>query len=500
MSFVPFTGVNHHYQSVIFGFALMRDEHALTFEWILRTWLEGVGNKPPMTIITDQDQVMASVITDVLPNTTHLLCSWQISQKFSEKLAHYYSAFPEFKTDFNYCIYKSLIKDFFEARWGSFVEMYHLQEHKWLNGLYELKRKWIIAYTINTFSAFQNSTSRSEGMNFSYDKYVSSETGLNEFIENAQKELGRQFMRENEEDYVTINLKRPMKMHTTLEYHASCIYTKEMFRRFQDELVEFSKYFVEKNRRACEEGERMGDVYTYYSFYRPMSEPMRRNIYFVVFEKTSFLGMCMCRMFEHSGLPCRHLLTFFTKKRVSEIPPYFINSRWTMHANRVDGVLPYDLDVGQSHEMTSTDRFNRMTMLTMSFSQSSIASKERYDYDVGVMNREILILERMSVDGIKSYRSNSHAPNASAHEEPILDLIITQTKGRKKDVRFKSPMESIGKRVSLQESVPIVKGKAMIKESVLVDLKILKMLKNCNIISSVVFVTECYNLLMNLNI
>ncbi|XP_074372828.1 protein FAR1-RELATED SEQUENCE 5-like [Apium graveolens] len=44
MPFVSFTGVNHHYQSVIFGFALMRDEHASTFEWILRTWLEGVGN------------------------------------------------------------------------------------------------------------------------------------------------------------------------------------------------------------------------------------------------------------------------------------------------------------------------------------------------------------------------------------------------------------------------------------------------------------------------
>ncbi|XP_074322895.1 protein FAR1-RELATED SEQUENCE 5-like [Apium graveolens] len=37
MPFVPFTGVNHHYQSVIFGFALMRDEHASTFEWILCT-------------------------------------------------------------------------------------------------------------------------------------------------------------------------------------------------------------------------------------------------------------------------------------------------------------------------------------------------------------------------------------------------------------------------------------------------------------------------------
>ncbi|XP_074341793.1 protein FAR1-RELATED SEQUENCE 5-like [Apium graveolens] len=446
MPFVPFTGVNHHYQSVIFGFALTRDEHASTFEWILRTWLEGVGNNPPLTIITDQDQAMASAIAVVLPNTTHLLCSWHISQKFPEKLAHYYSAFPEFKTDFNNCIYKSLTECVFEARWASFVEKYHLQDHKWLNGLYELKHKWIPAYTRNKFSAFQNSTSRSEGMNSFFDKYVSSATGLKEFIENAQKALARQFMREKEEDYVTINLKRPMKLHTTLEYHASCIYTKEMFRRFQDELVESSKYFVEKDRRASEEGEGMGDVYTYYSCYRPMSEPTRRNVYFVAFEKASSLGMCTCRMLEHSGLPCRHLLAVFNKKRVSEIPPYYINRRWTKHANRVDGVLPYNLDVGQSHEMTSTDRFNSVTMLTMSFCQSSIASNERYDYAVGVMNREIPILERMSVDGIKSYESNSQAPNASAHEETIIDPIMSQTKGRKKDVRFKTPIESIGKK------------------------------------------------------
>ncbi|XP_074366584.1 protein FAR1-RELATED SEQUENCE 5-like [Apium graveolens] len=35
MPFVPFTGVNHHYQSVLFGFALMRDEFKTIFEWVL---------------------------------------------------------------------------------------------------------------------------------------------------------------------------------------------------------------------------------------------------------------------------------------------------------------------------------------------------------------------------------------------------------------------------------------------------------------------------------
>ncbi|KAL8124065.1 hypothetical protein AgCh_011898 [Apium graveolens] len=133
----------------------------------------------------------------------------------------------------------------------------------------------------------------------------------------AKGHLWSSVVREDEEDYVIINLKRPMKMHTTLEYHASCIYTKEMFKKFQDELVESSEYFVEKDRRACEEGKIMGDVYTYCSCYRPISQPTRRNVYFVAFEKVSFLGMCMCRMFEYSGLPCRHLLAVFTKKQFS---------------------------------------------------------------------------------------------------------------------------------------------------------------------------------------
>ncbi|XP_074346556.1 protein FAR1-RELATED SEQUENCE 5-like [Apium graveolens] len=74
MPFVPFTGVNHHYQLVLFGFALMRDKLKTTFEWVFGTWLEAVEVKAPLAIITDQDQAMAGAIQSQLPNTTHLLC------------------------------------------------------------------------------------------------------------------------------------------------------------------------------------------------------------------------------------------------------------------------------------------------------------------------------------------------------------------------------------------------------------------------------------------
>ena len=62
MPFVPFTGVNHHYQSILFGFALVRDELKTTFEWVLSTWLEAMEGKEPLAIITDKDQAMAAAI------------------------------------------------------------------------------------------------------------------------------------------------------------------------------------------------------------------------------------------------------------------------------------------------------------------------------------------------------------------------------------------------------------------------------------------------------
>ncbi|XP_074351968.1 protein FAR1-RELATED SEQUENCE 5-like [Apium graveolens] len=155
MLFVPFTGVNHHYQSFIFEFALMRDELKTTFEWILGTWLEAVEGKAPLAIISDQDRAMAGEIQSQLPNMTHLLCLWHISNKFLEKLSTYYAK-EEFKGDFNNCIYHSLTKEIFEERWNALILKYKSENNTWLQLLYNLKHKWIDVYTRNFFRGSKN--------------------------------------------------------------------------------------------------------------------------------------------------------------------------------------------------------------------------------------------------------------------------------------------------------------------------------------------------------
>ncbi|XP_012833069.1 PREDICTED: protein FAR1-RELATED SEQUENCE 5-like [Erythranthe guttata] len=55
MPFVPFTGVNHHHQSVMFGCALLVNETTSSYVWLLRTWLEAMFGRASSVIIIDED-------------------------------------------------------------------------------------------------------------------------------------------------------------------------------------------------------------------------------------------------------------------------------------------------------------------------------------------------------------------------------------------------------------------------------------------------------------
>jgi hypothetical protein len=79
MKFVPFTGVNHHMQSVCFGAAFIVNEKIESYEWLFRTFLLAMGGKAPRFIITDEDASMKSTIRTVLPNTIHRFCMWHLS-------------------------------------------------------------------------------------------------------------------------------------------------------------------------------------------------------------------------------------------------------------------------------------------------------------------------------------------------------------------------------------------------------------------------------------
>ncbi|XP_057723933.1 protein FAR1-RELATED SEQUENCE 5-like [Arachis stenosperma] len=59
---VIFSGSNHHGQTVIFGCDFLVNEDIGSYKWLLETFLEAMGNKHPMAVVTNKDLSMREAI------------------------------------------------------------------------------------------------------------------------------------------------------------------------------------------------------------------------------------------------------------------------------------------------------------------------------------------------------------------------------------------------------------------------------------------------------
>ncbi|XP_074346208.1 protein FAR1-RELATED SEQUENCE 5-like [Apium graveolens] len=352
----------------------MRDETEISYKWVLKTWLEAVGNKPALTIITDQDIALGNAIAEILSDTKHILCLWHISNKFTEKLSTLYTQYPEFKGDFNDCLYKSLSATEFVGKWEVLVDKYGLEDHVWLNDMYAIKDKWIRAYTKQHFSAGMTTTSRSESMNSFFDEYVKASTGLKEFIENSQKALETQILNEVKADYKTEYKERRLIFNSALENHASSIYTKEMFSQFQNELRKSTSYVV----NSCKDGSNyMWKLYLVEKYNVP--ENLRR--------------------------------------------------RWTESTNKIDGFSPYNppvlVDVGDS----TMARYSVLCKSFQGLGALGSCSKPRYNYVMDLIEKgKCYVIEKFREEENNSRMGEEF--QAYDEHDPIFNPPMSQIKGR----------------------------------------------------------------------
>ncbi|XP_028108796.1 protein FAR1-RELATED SEQUENCE 5-like [Camellia sinensis] len=152
MLFAPFVGVNHHGQSIFFGYGLLCNENMETFVWLFKEWLKCMSATPPKAIITDQCRAMQNAIEFIFPQGRHRWCLWHIMKKIPKKLRGY-SQYEAIKFALQNAVYDSFTKDEFDEEWKTMIEKFSHHENEWLGVLYGERHRWIPTYYDNALKS-----------------------------------------------------------------------------------------------------------------------------------------------------------------------------------------------------------------------------------------------------------------------------------------------------------------------------------------------------------
>ncbi|XP_021804022.1 protein FAR1-RELATED SEQUENCE 5-like, partial [Prunus avium] len=398
MPFAPFTGVNHHLQSIQFGCALLQDETEVTFLWLFETWLEAMGGRHPVSIITDQDLAMKGAIAKIFPNTRHRLCLWHIKKKFAEKLSHVYFKKSKFKIQMKKCIRSTYKIEEFEEKWKELMKECELANDDWLNSLYDIRSSWVPVYNRDIFFAGMNTTGRSEGINSFFDGFVTPTINLREFVVKYEQALKRIMDRESDEDFESEHKYRIVNEGEFLLKHAAKFYTRNVFNKFKDEWSKVTLYKVEEI--PCD------------------------NEYHAYLVKTK-LG-------EHEEFVVK--LNLQTYK--DTLPDHFILPRWRQEANKFRIMDFKSLVTNDGKEESEALRLSHMCHQATKLACIAASSNEAYTTFMEAINELSKKLSDNSTQHATIPSSTIGDPcstNIDSSQLLLLDPNISQTKGRKKD-------------------------------------------------------------------
>ncbi|XP_074293440.1 protein FAR-RED IMPAIRED RESPONSE 1-like [Silene latifolia] len=146
-------GVDHHKRCVTFGAGLLINESKESFAWLFTRFLEAMGGRYPVCIITDEDLGIEGGLKKVFKDKVqHRYCMWHILKKLPEKVGPVICRETEFLKEINSCVWgKDVEPAEFEERWTAIVEAHGLSDNEWLQEKYSIRQFWIPAYFRDLF-------------------------------------------------------------------------------------------------------------------------------------------------------------------------------------------------------------------------------------------------------------------------------------------------------------------------------------------------------------
>ena len=333
---VSFIGVNHHGHRVLLGCGLVAGETIESYIWLFRAWLTCMLGRPPQAIITAQCRTLQAAVADVFPRASHCLCLSLVMQKIPEKLGGLLE-FEAIKVALNRAVYHSLRVDEFETTWEKMIQHFGIGDHRWLQALYEDRKRWVPVYLKDIFLAGMFPNQQNEVVAPFFDGYLHRNTPLKFFFDKYDQALQTRQQKEALANLESRNSRFVLKPRCSFEFQLEKLYTNDIFKKFQREVEGIYSCFSTQQKHAD------GHILTYIVKEQIEVGENRRETrdYEVSFDTTEMEVFCVCGLFNFKGYLCRHSLAVLNQNGMEEIPPQYILSRW-----RKDMKRTYVLDHG----------------------------------------------------------------------------------------------------------------------------------------------------------
>ncbi|KAJ7964857.1 Protein FAR1-RELATED SEQUENCE like [Quillaja saponaria] len=372
--FAPLTGVNNHGQIILFGCTLLLDDSEGSFVWLFKTFLTAMNDRHPVSIITDQDKAIQTAVSQVFPEARHCVSKWHVLREGHERLAFVCHTQPNFQVELYNCINLTETIEEFESSWHYILDKYDLRKNDWLQSLYNARAEWVPVYFRDSFFA---AISPNQGFDISFfNGYVNQQTTLPMFFRLYERALEKSFECEIEADFETIRRMPVLKTPSPMEKQAADLYTRKIFLKFQDELVETFAYTA--NRIEVD-----GAISTY----RVAKYEDDRKAYTVTFNYSKLRANCSCQMFEYSGILCRHVLTVFTVTTVLTLPSHYILKRWT---RKTKSSVGSDDPAGELHgQEYLTSRYNNLCQEAIRYAEEGAIALETYNVATNALREAV---------------------------------------------------------------------------------------------------------------
>ncbi|KAJ1279460.1 hypothetical protein BS78_04G158700 [Paspalum vaginatum] len=320
----PFVGVNHHWQTTMYGCALLTDESMPAFVWLFKSFLESMGNRHPQSIFTNLDQVVSKAIEEVFPNTCHRIAHWHIQKSAHSRLGAL-NVSKDFNKMFTKCLQGCDSETEFEETWSQMLLEFKLQDNKWLKKLYKLKRKWCSALNKCTFDGGVEYEPQCDSMSNIFNSVADKLISLSAIAIAVDKQTEDWRGKELDED--TRCLQKPpacIIKHSDILNHAAKVYTHRIYKLFETDFLDGCGATKFKEL-PCEDNTHRFEM---------TMQGRGSRVCTVHFNIPTMQLSCSCSKFETMGLLCPHALKALTIKNICKIPECYILKRWTKDAKK----------------------------------------------------------------------------------------------------------------------------------------------------------------------